>query len=142
MLYLAYGSNLNHVQMKERCRDSKYIKNYFLEGYLLSFCTFDHSHGVANIVKKSNSKVQGGIWNISVRDEKELDYYEGYPIKYSKAFFKLNDEKIMFYIMKGQYSFKPPKNQYANIINQGYKDCNLDRNYLIKKLKQYRIELN
>ena len=26
MLYFAYGSNLNHFQMKNRCKDSKFIK--------------------------------------------------------------------------------------------------------------------
>ena len=26
MLYFAYGSNLNHFQMKKRCKDSKFIK--------------------------------------------------------------------------------------------------------------------
>ena len=26
MLYFAYGSNLNHFQMKRRCKDSKYLK--------------------------------------------------------------------------------------------------------------------
>ena len=31
MLYFAYGSNLNHFQMKRRCKDSKYIKKNFLK---------------------------------------------------------------------------------------------------------------
>lgn len=39
-----------------------------------------------------------------------------------KDFFNLNGEKVMFYIMKGKYSFKPPQRQYLNIINQGYED--------------------
>ena len=141
MLYFAYGSNLNHEQMQERCKDSKYIKNVFLEGYKLSFCAISRSYGVANIVKKSGSKVPGGIWEISINDEKELDYYEGFPMKYTKYFFKLNGEKVMFYIMKRQHSFKPPLRQYVDIINQGYQDCNLDREYLKKRLKHYNIEL-
>ena len=141
MLYFAYGSNLNHGQMQERCKDSKYIKNVFLEGYKLSFCAISRSYGVANIVKKSGSKVPGGVWEISVSDEKELDYYEGFPMNYTKVFFKLNGEKVMFYIMKRQYPFKPPLRQYVDIINQGYQDCNLDREYLKKRLNHYNIEL-
>ena len=64
-------------------------------------------------MKKTGSKVPGGLWKISAReekedsDEKELDYYEGYPTLYTKDFFKLNGEKVMFYIMKRQHSFKP-----------------------------------
>ena len=134
MLYFAYGSNLNHKQMEERCKNSKYIKNIFLAGYKLSFCTIDTDYGVANIVNKLNSKVPGGIWKISTNDEKELDYYEGFPIKYIKDFFTLNGEKVMFYIIKRQYSFKPPQRWYVDIINQGYKDCNMDREYLKKNL--------
>ena len=141
MLYFAYGSNLNHEQMQERCKDSKYIKNVFLEGYKLSFCAISRSYGVANIVKKSGSKVPGGIWEISINDEKELDYYEGFPMKYTKYFFKLNGEKVMFYIMKRQHSFKPPLRSYVDTISQGYIDCDLDMEYLKKRLTHYNIEL-
>ena len=141
MLYFAYGSNLSHEQLRERCKNSKYIKNILLEGYKLSFCAIDRDYGVANIVKKLDSKVPGGVWKISTNDEKKLDYYEGFPIKYTKDFFILNDEKVMFYIIKRQYSFKPPQRWYVDIINQGYKDCNMDREYLKKKLIHYNIDL-
>ena len=63
------------------------------------------------------------------------------PIKYSKDFFTLNGEKIMFYIIKRQYSFNPPQRWYVDIINQGYKDCNMDREYLKKRLTDYNIDL-
>jgi len=141
MLYFAYGSNLSHEQMKKRCTNSKYLKNIFLEGYKLSFCSINRNHGVANIVKKLDSKVPGGIWKISTKDEKKLDYYEEFPIQYTKDFFTLNDEKVMFYIIKKQYSFKPPQRWYVDIINQGYKDCNMDREYLKKRLTHYNIDL-
>jgi len=140
MLYFAYGSNLNHEQMRERCKDSKYIKNFYLEDYNLIFCSFNGNYGVANIVKESNSKVFGCIWEISTSDEKQLDYYEGFPKKYTKDFFKLNGKLVMFYIMKKKYSFKLPLRQYVNVIEQGYKDCNLDRDHLKKRLRYYNIE--
>ena len=76
-LYFADGSNLNHEQMHIRCKDSRYIKSAFLEGYKLSFCAASRDYGVANIVKKKGSKVPGGIWEISESDERELDVYEG-----------------------------------------------------------------
>ena len=91
MLYFAYGSNLNHDQMHRRCGDSEYIKNFILEGYKLSFCAVSGNYGVANIIKKSGSKVPGGIWEISEIDEKALDRYEGYPTLYTKDYFKLNN---------------------------------------------------
>ena len=127
--------------MKRRCKDSKYLKNFFLKDYDLSFCTINTSYGVANIIKKLNSKVPGAIWNISVNDEIELDYYEGFPINYLKDFFYFNDEKIMFYIMKSPHSFKTPLRQYVDIINRGYKDCDLDTEYLKTRLRHYNIDL-
>ena len=140
-LYFAYGSNLNHEQIQIRCRDSKYIKNIFLEGYKLSFCAVSRSYGVANIVKKTGSKVPGGLWKISESDEKELDIYEGYPTLYTKDYFKLNNERVLFYIIKRNYVFKRPAREYVDIIHQGYKDCDLDNEYLKRRLAHYSIEL-
>ena len=37
MLYFAYGSNLNHQQMKNRCDGAKYLKPYILKDYKLCF---------------------------------------------------------------------------------------------------------
>ncbi len=67
MLYFAYGSNLNHTQMKERCSGAKYPKKYTLKGYKLSFShKTNHSiYGHANIVKNKKSKVYGALWNIN-----------------------------------------------------------------------------
>ena len=141
MLYFAYGSNLNHKQMHIRCKDSRYIKSAFLEGYKLSFCAASRDYGVANIVKKKGSKVPGGIWEISESDEKELDVYEGYPTLYTKYFFNLNGKRVMFYIMKRRYSFKLPRRSYVDTINQGYVDCNLDAEYLKRRLTYYNIAL-
>ena len=141
MLYFAYGSNLNHKQMHIRCKDSRYIKSAFLEGYKLSFCAASKDYGVANIVKKKGSKVPGGIWEISESDEKELNVCEGYPTLYTKDFFNLNGERVMFYIMKRRYSFKPPRRSYVDKINQLYVNCNLDTEYLKRRLTYYNIAL-
>ena len=141
MLYFAYGSNLNHHRMSIRCKDSRYIKSAFLEGYKLSFCGVSKDYGVANVVKKKDSKVPGGIWEISESDEKKLDIYEGYPTLYTKDFFNLNSEKVMFYIMKRRYSFKLPRRSYVDTIRQGYVNCNLDTEYLKRRLSHYNIEL-
>ena len=69
MLYFAYGSNLNHFQMKRRCKDSKYIKKINLKGYTLNFRS---KYRAADIEKKNNSIVPGGLYEISKSDEKNL----------------------------------------------------------------------
>ena len=131
MLYFAYGSNLNHHQMKNiRCLGSKYLKTIFLKDYKLSFCHPNklNKFGYANIVKKKGSKVPGAIWEITKKHEKILDRYEEFPNSYQKKYFYLNGKKIMFYIMDRSYIKKPPKS-YMNTIKEGYKNCNIDIQY-------------
>ena len=131
MLYFAYGSNLNHHQMKNiRCIGSKYLKSTFLKDYKLIFCypNILNKYGYANVVKKKGSKVPGAIWKITKRHEKILDRYEDFPNAYQKKYFYLNGKRIMFYIMN-KYFIKKPPISYIDIITEGYKDCNIDLNY-------------
>ena len=132
MLYFAYGSNLNHFQMKRRCKDSKYLKKINLKGYTLNFRS---KYRAADIEKKNNSIVPGGLYEISKSDEKKLDIYEDYPILYKKIYFTYNNKKIMTYTMCKKTSFTYPTEKYLNVVKRGYKDCKLNNKYLIKALK-------
>ncbi len=132
MLYFAYGSNLNHFQMKRRCKDSIFLKKYELKGYKLNFRS---KYRAADIEKKNNSVVQGALFKISKTDEKKLDLYEDYPILYKKMYFFYYNKKVMTYIMSIKSSFKYPTERYLNVIKRGYKDCGLDNSLLFKALK-------
>ena len=125
MIYFAYGSNLNHFQMRKRCKDSKFLKKYILKDFIL---TFRSIYRAADIEVKKNSIVQGALFEISKSDEKKLDLYEDFPNLY-------NNEKVMAYTMVKKSLFMYPREQYLNIIRQGYKDCNLENQYLKKALK-------
>ena len=130
MLYFAYGSNLNHHQMmKVRCIGAKYIKSFFLRDYKLSFGHPNkfNKFGYANIVKKRGNKVAGAIWDITKEHEGILDSYEQFPAIYQKGYFFTSGERIMFYVMRQFHIKKPPKS-YVDIINEGYKNCNIDLN--------------
>ena len=132
MLYFAYGSNLNFFQIKRRCKDCKYIKSISLKNYIL---TFRSKYRAADIEKKKNSIVVGGLFDISKCDEKRLDIYEDFPSLYKKMYFKYYGKKVMTYIMKKKTPFRYPAERYLNVIVQGYKDCKLDKRYLNKALK-------
>ena len=132
MLYFAYGSNLNHFQMKSRCKDSKYIKNINLKDFRL---TFRSKYRAADIQPKKNSIVPGGLFIISKNDEKKLDIYEDYPILYKKYYFKYYGNKVMTYIMAKKTPFTYPTERYLNVIKRGYKDCSLEFKYLKNALK-------
>ena len=132
MLYFAYGSNLNHFQMKRRCKDSIFIKKMNLKEFNL---TFRSKYRAADIEPKKNSSVLGGLFEISKSDEKKLDVYEDYPILYKKYYFTYYGKKVMTYIMTKKTPFTFPRERYVKTIKQGYKDCDLDKKYLNKALK-------
>tara|TARA_Y100001936_G_scaffold250158_1_gene302243 strand:- start:399 stop:800 length:402 start_codon:yes stop_codon:yes gene_type:complete len=132
MLYFAYGSNLNHFQMKRRCKDSVFLKKINLKNFKL---TFRSKYRAADIEPKKNSIVPGGLFEISRRDEKRLDVYEDYPVLYKKFYFKHNGKKIMTYTMVKKTSFTFPTEKYLNTVKKGYQDCNLNKKYLKQALK-------
>ena len=133
MLYFAYGSNLNHFQMKRRCKDSVFIKSINLRNFKL---TFRSKYRAADIEAKKNSIVPGGLFKISRSDEKKLDVYEDYPILYKKYYFYYYGKKIMTYSMVKKSAFKYPTEKYLNIVKRGYSDCKLDKKALFIALKR------
>ncbi len=131
MLYFAYGSNLNHFQMKRRCKDSVFLKKYELKDFRL---TFRSKFRAADIEKKKNSIVPGGLFEISKSDEKKLDVYEDYPTLYKKIYFNYYNSKVMTYTMVVKSEFRYPTERYLNVVRRGYNDCKLDKKYLSKAL--------
>ena len=142
MLYFAYGSNLNHQQMKNRCKGAKYLKKYNLNGFKLCFShkTNYSVYGHANIVKNKRSKVYGALWNITKNDEKELDGYEGVDYNYyQKEYFFLKRKKVLVYV-QNVYYIKKPNSTYLHKIINGYKNCDIDLSKLRKTLSKYKID--
>jgi len=66
MYYFAYGSNMNHKQMKLRCPGSKFKKKVYLAGYKFVYDGYSNTWNgpVGNIIKSKNSKVWGGLFKI------------------------------------------------------------------------------
>ncbi|MDA7811328.1 gamma-glutamylcyclotransferase [Candidatus Pelagibacter sp.] len=133
MLYFAYGSNLNHFQMKRRCKDSIFLKKINLSNFKL---TFRSKYRAADIESKKNSIVPGALFEISKSDEKKLDVYEDYPVLYKKHYFTYYGKKIMTYKMVQKTTFMYPTERYLNIVKKGYSNCNLDQSYLRRALLQ------
>ena len=117
--------------MKRRCKDSFFIKKINLNNFRL---TFRSKYRAADIEPKKNSIVPGGLFEISKSDEKKLDLYEDFPILYKKMYFKYYNKEVMTYIMPIKSEFRYPTERYLNVIKRGYKDCKLDKSYLVKAL--------
>jgi len=118
--------------MKRRCKDSIFLKTINLKDFKLSFRS---KYRAADIEFKKNSIVPGALFQISKNDEKKLDVYEDYPILYKKYYFLYYRKKVMTYTMTKKTPFMFPTTRYLNIVKQGYRDCNLDKNYLKKSLR-------
>ena len=132
MLYFAYGSNLNHFQMKRRCKDSIFLKKINLKNFRL---TFRSKYRAADIEPKKKSIVPGGLFEISKSDEKKLDIYEDFPVLYKKIFFLYYGKKIMTYSMNKKTTFRFPTDRYLSVVRRGYIDCNLNQKYLLKAIQ-------
>ena len=133
-IYLAYGSNLNHKQMRERCPQSKYMGTSLLKGWSLLF------KGAATITVDRKSMVPIGLFEITQECEDSLDVYEDFPRLYDKKVVEIefNGRKLkaMTYVMCADYGTGPPSRKYYNVIYEGYINCNLNSQYL-EEAKDY-----
>ena len=133
-IYLAYGSNLNHNQMIERCPHSKYVGASLLKGWTLLF------KGAATIRENEKSFVPVGLFEITQECEESLDVFEDFPRLYDKKVVEIEFNggklKAMTYVMCADYGTGPPSGKYYNVIYEGYIDCNLNSKYL-KEAKDY-----
>jgi len=132
MYYFAYGGNLNQKQMLERCPESKPKFVATLPNYKLVFVGWSRQWrgGVASIKPFRGEKVLGAIYEISDRDLRRLDSYEGYPGNYNRlnvTVFKEKGEPVeaITYIKARQSEETPPSPAYLSIIQQGYRDWGL-----------------
>jgi len=132
MYYFAYGANLSKKQMKERCPDSKPMFVVTLPNYKLVFVGWSRQWrgGVASIQPFREEKVLGAIYEVSERDLRRLDKYEGYPDSYQRISVRVFDEdgnpvEAVTYIKAGQLEETQPSREYLSAIQQGYRDWRL-----------------
>ncbi len=143
-LYAAYGSNLNLRQMEHRCPDAKLRATGWIENYELQFKGRPAS-AFATIAPKEGSSVPVALWEISSRDERLLDRYEGYPTHYFKQDIPVQVEdktvEAMVYVMDMNMDFNLPSKGYYQTVLEGYMDCGFDEETLnsavMKSVRQY-----
>lgn len=125
MLYFAYGSNLNKREMRQRCPSSKYIGTAMLKDWQLMFRYF------LTIEPKEGMKVPIGVWEVSEKDIKSLDKYEGYPSLYKKEKMTIGNYTGFIYIMKNSIiPYILPEREYFYRCSFGYINFGFDWSYL------------
>ncbi len=129
MYYFAYASNLNKKQMLERCPESRPRFDAVLPNYKLVFVGWARQWrgGTATIKRYTGDKVPGAVYEVTERDLRRLDGYEGYPgsaAKLNVTVFNEDDRAIraVTYMKSGQLEETPPSKEYIATIQQGYRD--------------------
>ncbi len=134
MHYFAYGSNLNKEQMLERCPDSKPLFVATLRNYKLVFVGWSRQWrgGITSIKPFRGERVLGALYELSDRDLRRLDSYEGYPGNYNRLKVTVFDEdsepvEAITYIKSQQSEETQPSKDYLSLVQQGYRDWNIMR---------------
>jgi gamma-glutamylcyclotransferase (GGCT)/AIG2-like uncharacterized protein YtfP len=136
MKYFAYGSNMNHEQMKTRCPSSRFITKVFLEGYTFVYDGYStiHKGAVANVIPSIGEIVWGGLFEINEDSLSALDFYEGYPTTYQRKELEVKDGKGQKYCamvyLRDKQEIGEPSEEYRNLIIRGAKDCGLLEKYI------------
>lgn len=80
MLYLAYGANLDPVQMRLRCPDARYVGKARLNGYRLCFPrrSIVRDSAVVGLEPAADEAVWGVLYEIGEADLVRLDERQGY----------------------------------------------------------------
>ncbi|MBN1521831.1 MAG: gamma-glutamylcyclotransferase [Candidatus Aureabacteria bacterium] len=147
MYYFAYGSNMDHGQMAERCPDSRFLKRAYLKDHRFVYDGRSFSRGVsvANIVSSRGEKVWGGLFEISESDLMKLDFYEGHAHRiYDRKVVEVVDDSGTFfssivYIRQSQ-PIGTPTESYRSIVVKGARDCGLPEEYIQENLQREKPE--
>ena len=141
--YLAYGSNLNVSQMKNRCPSARIIGRSEIPGYRLLF-KGSRTGSYLTIEKQEGTAVPVGVWEVTPTDEAQLDIYEGYPTFYYKKELQINVKGIrtgrvrirraFVYIMHENRPFGLPSAYYVRTCLQGYASFKFDKSILEQAL--------
>lgn len=140
--YIAYGSNLNVEQMRYRCPNAKLAGVTELHGYELLY-KGSKTGAYLTIEQKEGGIVPVAIWEVTPRDERNLDLYEGFPTFYYKRDLKLTatgfgGEKMKInafvYIMHEERKLGIPTRSYINCCKEGYEYFGFDPVYLDEAL--------
>ncbi len=132
--YIAYGSNLSVRQMAARCPEARVAGKAVLPDWKLVF----RLH--ATIEPEKGSMVPVLIWEISDRDERHLDAYEGWPSYYIKQEIEVmmtdirgkHPRKVtaMVYIMTEGHNVRMPMKGYVDVLVEGYERFGFDKEIL------------
>ena len=138
--YIAYGSNLNYIQMMIRCPKAKIAGTADLEGWELLF-KGSKTGSYLTIEPKEGSIVPVAIWKITEEHERALDIYEGFPNFYYKKEMEVTMSsgrkiKAFAYIMHEERPAGIPTRAYLNTCKSGYEYFGFNKAFLQEAINE------
>ena len=137
--YIAYGSNLNIRQMMGRCPGARVIGTSVIPDYQLLF-KGSKTGSYLTIEPKEGSSVPVAVWEVTERDERALDIYEGYPTFYYKQemvlpvkdirSLRVRKRNAFVYIMHEDRPLGIPSQNYLRVCFHGYQSFDFDPSIL------------
>lgn len=127
--YFAYGSNLSHMQMRQRCPDAAPVGPARLMGYRLVFAANSERWGgaVADVRPDAAWYVQGGLYRMTQDDLESLDKFEGHPHFYNREETEIllpsgDNITAVTYRMVETHNIGKPSRAYLETIIRGFFD--------------------
>jgi gamma-glutamylcyclotransferase (GGCT)/AIG2-like uncharacterized protein YtfP len=119
-LYAAYGSNLQHAQMRQRCPGAEAAGALLLPGWRLVLRRF------ARIEPDPAAACPIGLWRVTPAHLAALDRLEGTPEVYERRRLALPDGRAAWIYIERLDRPGPPAPGYVERLRQGYRDFGLD----------------
>lgn len=131
VVYFAYGSNMDLVQMGNRCKAAATIGTALLPSHRFII----NSNGGATVIPDPACRVQGLLWRLTKADVRSLDRYEGVRRGvYRKDIVEVvrsdgKKVKALIYIATDSTPGTPRQGYMERIIS-GAEQCGLPKEYI------------
>lgn len=119
--YLAYGSNLDPIQMQSSCPDARFVKEGILNDFVLLF-RGNQEAAYATIKPMKGMYVPFIIWEIPSGKIDLLDRYEDFPHLYNRSKIQVGHLDCFYYWMLPEFGKAIPKETYVEQIKSAYLD--------------------
>ncbi len=122
--YFAYGSNMDHIQMTQRCPKAKLMGNAVLHDHALDFTIYSPKRacGCSDVIQKKGSSVYGLLYSLPQKDLDALDRYEMHPVKYKRETVNIENENgdvleaETYKVATKEQTFQKPSKHYMSQI--------------------------
>ncbi len=136
-MYAAYGSNMDPVQMAERCPHSPQRGSGWLEGWRLTFGgeEIGWEGALATVVQESDERVFVVLYDISENDEAALDRWDAATIDYYRKLrvriATLDGEALAWLYVLNAYEGGLPSARYLGIMADAAEAAGAPDDYVV-----------